>query len=543
MHARFVVVAAAVSCLSATVTSAANSPTCEAYDGAARAHCRTYCDVRQCNVNPHPSCDELRKNFAKKTGTTIFPCDVTATATPAATVTPVATVTPIPTATPTETATAEPSPTATATPLATACPDVLQLSSEPGGVVDIGWKGFAHGLPTGGGDVFTVDVTECTNATPPCGVCSFSGPTVNVGAGTIATQRCLHDTSVHCTADADCSIGAPCVFLAGAPQPLSAGGTATCVTTQIADVGGTVDVESGATIVNLALQPQFVPGPPDHPCPRCVGDPVENDGVPGGTCDDGLRMDLACDANASSAFTAFGETSLDCPPAPTNASTETVSLQLTTDTATRTLTSDSPTCRDFASTSSKCFCDTCNTGQRLACASNADCPDPAGPIGPICGGTRCSGGPNFGLPCTDQSECPAGVCSTSGEPTKPNRCDDDTCTETSDDHGTCAAGPALAHCVNDAFLPCLTDADCTAGDTCGVSENIACFPDNGVLGASISVGGVPDPLGADLMAAPTLVGLTCLAGTNSAALNSVAGLPGLVRIDVPFTIADPTATP
>jgi len=80
--------------------------------------------------------------------------------------------------------------------------------------------------------------------------------------------------------------------------------------------------------------------------------------------------------------------------------------------------------------------------------------------------------------------------------------------------------------VIESFLTCLTDADCMAtGDSCGGIDNLACFPDNGVLGASISVAGAPDPLGADLTATPTLVGLTCVAGTDSAALNSVAGWP------------------
>src|SRR6185369_4576281 len=122
-----------------------------------------------------------------------------------------ATSPPTNTATPTATATPVTSPTATTTPLATACPSVLQLRSQPG-TVDIGWTGYGHGLPAGGGDVFTVDVTECASATPPCGVCSFSGPTANVGDGAIDTQRCANDASVRCTSDLECVAG-PCVFL------------------------------------------------------------------------------------------------------------------------------------------------------------------------------------------------------------------------------------------------------------------------------------------------------------------------------------------
>src|SRR5689334_10347766 len=152
MRAKLAAAAATILVLSARIVGAAP---CDVYDGAARSQCRSYCEVRHCNVSPQPSCDELRKNFAKKTGTTTFPCDVTATATPLATATPHATSTPTGTATPTATATPVPSPTATATPLATTCPSVLQLRSQPG-TVDIGWTGYAHGLPAGGGDVFTV---------------------------------------------------------------------------------------------------------------------------------------------------------------------------------------------------------------------------------------------------------------------------------------------------------------------------------------------------------------------------------------------------
>jgi hypothetical protein len=91
------------------------------------------------------------------------------------------------------------------------------------------------------------------------------------------------------------------------------------------------------------------------------------------------------------------------------------------------------------------------------------------------------------------------------------------------------------------FRGCTITSDCpTPGDNC-LSKNMSCYADNGVVGASIALSGTPDPLGADLVANPTLVGLPCIIGTNYTALNDVAGLPGLARITVPVTLSDPTA--
>ena len=43
--------------------------------GAAFGLCNAYCEAQDCDVHDRPSCERLRKNFAKHTGTRVFPCD------------------------------------------------------------------------------------------------------------------------------------------------------------------------------------------------------------------------------------------------------------------------------------------------------------------------------------------------------------------------------------------------------------------------------------------------------------------------------------
>ncbi len=43
--------------------------------GAAFGLCNAYCEAQDCDINDRPSCERLRTNFAKHTGTRVFPCD------------------------------------------------------------------------------------------------------------------------------------------------------------------------------------------------------------------------------------------------------------------------------------------------------------------------------------------------------------------------------------------------------------------------------------------------------------------------------------
>ena len=48
---------------------------CDGLHGAAFGLCNAYCEAQDCDVHPRPSCAQLRKNFLKKTGSPVFPCD------------------------------------------------------------------------------------------------------------------------------------------------------------------------------------------------------------------------------------------------------------------------------------------------------------------------------------------------------------------------------------------------------------------------------------------------------------------------------------
>ena len=93
---------------------------CADLSGAAFGLCNAFCNAQHCDVEPQPSCEVLRQNFERQTGSSTFPCEVARTATPTQTGIPTGTVsaTLTPTATappPTGTATATGVPTGTAT--------------------------------------------------------------------------------------------------------------------------------------------------------------------------------------------------------------------------------------------------------------------------------------------------------------------------------------------------------------------------------------------------------------------------------------------
>ena len=214
-----------------------------------------------------------------------------------------------------------------------------------------------------------------------------------------------------------------------------------------------------------------------------------------------------------------------------------------------------PNCRATGSTNDKCLCDTCNNANADPCETNADCPPSGGNPG-ICGGRRCLGSANAGAPCTVGSECPGGVCSRPGEPTRPSACFDDTATANRDLEcvdadgngvGECTVGPldqrcALASGHGQRF--CATDADCGGGP--GSCETIqrSCFPTGGgtfqTLGQNdgtdtLAATGMADPATRD-QSHPTLVSLSCLPPTGAAVIDTSEGLPGPARRSVKANI-------
>lgn len=119
-------------CVTVAVASAAwarNGDACDGLQGNAYGLCNAFCNAQQCHISPKSSCDQLRRNYERATGSSVFPCEVAATATVTNTTAPTSTATAPPpptdtaTAAPTDTATAAPTDTATAVPTDTAPPE------------------------------------------------------------------------------------------------------------------------------------------------------------------------------------------------------------------------------------------------------------------------------------------------------------------------------------------------------------------------------------------------------------------------------------
>jgi hypothetical protein len=439
------------------------------------------------------------------------------------------------------------------------CPSRARFEpTAPSAILDAGWSGIAHDEPIFG-TVLDVAVS-CGPTTPPCGTCTITGAFSDPAEHRL---RCSNDTSLECTAAtevADCGGPDTCREFLSVPQPLNAGGLPLCfMTTLDGAVSGTVDVESGAfapvvpiraTVYNGVFVPPF-PGGPNVGCPRCVGDPVANDGARDGTCDDGARTALACDAQATSPYSDFGSVSFDCPPSGSPVAQFVNVLPFSTTPHSVTLTPASTLCTG-APPALRCFCSTCNhapdpSAGYQTCFTDADCPPSGGNPG-ICGGKRCLSGPNDGAPCAVTSECPGGgICGRVGEPTKPNACFEDTltignCNPDVDGEGICTAGPVDTRCGNHPNRGCVTDDDCDGVPGSCEAVPRACFLDNGLVGGSVTVDGVASAPVAGV-AAPTDIGaFACLGPTTDPYIN-VWGLPGLGRIHQPGRLTLGNATP
>ncbi len=378
----------------------------------------------------------------------------------------------------------------------------------------------------------------------------------------------------------------PCTYFFGAPLPLRVGGIPMCVLNEIAGpIAGTVNVDDGTTTTALPLSSRiFVAGSEFAPCPRCES----------GTCQDGSRFGHACTANGTGQF---GAVSFDCPASAPLLGPQTINLNLATATQTKTVEVANPTCRQTGFTGLKCLCDTCNDANQESCSTNADCPFSGGGPG-ICGGRRCIGGtedgqpcnaciggPNHGATCANASACPGGTCSNPrvcdgglndsancsansacpggacrecagggscnrpGEATQPNSCQDDTstpgldCGDIGNNEGECLAGPVDSVCSIQTFRYCSNDADCEPSVTCpeclagqhcaGIAR--PCFPDNGIIGNTVTVSGSPDvPCGG--ASRPTLGAFYCAPPVAAALINASEGLPGLGRVRLPSVL-------
>jgi len=387
-----------------------------------------------------------------------------------------------------------------------------------------------------------MNVSSCAGAAPNCGICSYDGPIEN-GPGQIDSHRCSCDSRVSCNVNADCAGSCACVFYFGSHLPLSSGGVSTCVkNTFQGSISGIFNEDTGATAGNALLLSTVFSGPTaDDPCPKCVGDGPANDGTKGGNCVGGDDNGDLCDIMGTHPNQIFGDTSLDCRPAGAVIANLNIDLSNTTGSKTRTLSTANPLCTEAGYTAQRCHCDTCATLAAESCATNADCPG-----GAVCGGRRCIGGDNAGAPCTTATQCPGGgACGRPGRATAPNQCNDDgdgdltnNCSSNTGD-GDCAPGqgPFEQFCKPSAIhIGCASNVDCTVpGDTC-VGAYRKCY-NNGVPGNTVTATGAASPP-VNHESNPKLAALFCIGPTITPAVNSVAGLPGLGRLELPGHATD-----
>jgi len=140
-------------------------------------------------------------------------------------------------------------------------------------------------------------------------VASNGTSNLNCTKGAGPTSHCIGNTNfgTACTLDAQCggNVGScgldPNCFFAG-PLPILNGPLSTCVVNVIAtDAGGTGDITTGTTSVNIPLASRvYLTGNSASPCPKCIAS----------TCVGGLNNGGSCSAGGNTLGT-----SQDCPPA------------------------------------------------------------------------------------------------------------------------------------------------------------------------------------------------------------------------------------
>jgi len=367
---------------------------------------------------------------------------------------------------------------------------------------------------------------------------------------------CSQTTSTSCVIDDDCPSGERCLnglllptcsggqcvgscdCFAGPPLPLASSSTPACVVSRLAaDISGTVNVDTGASLTSMSLRSVVSLGElVVVPCPYCTGDVTPNDGVRDGTCTFGQNDGLSCDSQATNlTFPAPGGDghSLDCPPQPgKNVSGAGLRVAFSPSTGFAQLDANVE-CGFPPFAPEMCPCGICGTNSSVVCSSNADCAD-EGVLGPCrlkaalipranqCSDSTCS---------VATSACiadPSVACTTNGDCAGAGG----TCVGVT---GVCAAGPTASFCdgalkANGApIVGCNTNADCDATEcgggigpglcgSCSVMADRECFLD------PIIAVGKADP---DY---PFTAALTCIPETSSPGINNVAGLPGPGRL-------------
>jgi hypothetical protein len=369
--------------------------------------------------------------------------------------------------------------------------------------LDVGWTGLGHDLDFLEGTRVELNLncpdTSCSGCTPS--LVPFDG------LNPAHPCRCDVNAFVFCSTfngpDPACG-GGNCTCFLGPPLPNVGGGIPVCTTSLInTDVGGVVDPGTGAATLDYDMSFRTYSGLSyEAPCPTCDGD-IANDGLTDGTCSGGDRAGLACDANGDSS--AFGATSLDCPPSgalsPLGIRTRT---QLTTGMST--LPHNTFSCE--LDPSLGCPCGLCTGDNSLGCKSNADCT--AAGVGGPCTGVGIAGTARLPNACTN-ADCLDGEC------------------ELDPPEDYCSAPLVDAEGKPHRFCdPGFDDCDFVAlGSVCSESRPRSCFAKD----EDITLTGRPGFVGSEL------VGTSCLGASAAPSVTAALGLagPAAVRLDIDFT--------
>ncbi|HYC54374.1 MAG TPA: hypothetical protein VEL28_05500 [Candidatus Binatia bacterium] len=360
-----------------------------------------------------------------------------------------------------------------------------------------GWTGTAHDLDIPDNIVDHVNVS-CDENCENCGV------DLKIRDEATSNCRCASSPQTTCgvingpDTEACGTVSPTCNCYFGSPLAISSGGTPVCVVNRIRnDYGGTVDLQTGqwhetTELISLVHIGTNV----INPCPMCLNDVTQNDGVRDGTCSGGLQNGTSCDVNGN--HRTYGPTSFDCPPAPgsnVSGSGLLINLQFSTDAQelSATLPCDSPV-------GAMCPCRVCSDNGQLGCSSDAQCA--------AAGAGTCTAGGGAGV---NQNECTDFLCASNAQ---------------------CEIGPidkycdGVTHPDGRGFLSCVTDVDCQAlnAGNCTIFDLRRCFPD------PITTAGVAD------IEKPLKGAIFCIPPTTSPAVNSSGGLPGPGTFEIDFNV-------
>jgi cysteine-rich repeat protein len=422
-------------------------------------------------------------------------------------------------------------------------PQVVSFAFLPGLDSDSGWTGIIDDVPyTNNAPFGAASLAGCdTNlSSPTCGQCTIGG---NVQfPGQPKNCRCINlgsrDASSRTICDPtapSCSGAETCECFNGPILPVSSGGAPVCIINRFTQpVTGTINIaltgpHAGESATSVRVESAVHNGLElGRPCPSCEGDPVFRDGIPGGTCNGGIRNGQPCDVAATHDL--FGTATFDCPPS-VAANIGNLDIRIPVETTGQTVLTRGTKCTGQAGLD--CACNTCATAAAEPCNANADCPG-----GAICGGRRCIGGPTAGVACTQSADCGAGgLCNRPGEPSRQNACLDGVCSPNPSDtdnanEGVCEAGPIDRLCSIETFRSCNANDECNPPPAGSCPE---CAPGQECLAALRQC--FLDPIvrtGTRGRDTAKVAAAYCIGPVASQSINQVTGLPGPGTVVVPL---------